>query len=67
MAKCTPHLYAYEPETPFSIHRIEYDVGPATTASTRLGRLSTMFRRVFMGICDHSSRSTLVMSDTDVG
>ena len=52
------------------IYRVQYDVGPsfaAITASTVLGRLSTGFRIVFMGIFDHSSRSTFVRSHTDVG
>ena len=51
---------------PFLNHRIYYDVGPpfaAITASTLLGRLSTRFRSVFMGIFDHSSRSAFVRSD----
>jgi len=37
------------------------------TASTLLGRLSTRFRSVFMGIFDYSSRSAFVRSGTDVG
>uniref|UniRef100_A0A3B4DS63 NACHT domain-containing protein n=1 Tax=Pygocentrus nattereri TaxID=42514 RepID=A0A3B4DS63_PYGNA len=37
------------------------------TVSPLLGRLSTRFRNVFMGIFDHSSRSTFMRSDLDVG
>ena len=47
-------------DIPFLIHRVQSDVGPpfaAITASTLLGRLSTRFRSVFMGLLDHSSRS----------
>ena len=54
----------------FLIHRVYYDVSPpfaAITASTLLEKLSTRFRSVFMGIFDHSSRSTFVRSDIDVG
>uniref|UniRef100_A0A3P8S0T8 Uncharacterized protein n=1 Tax=Amphiprion percula TaxID=161767 RepID=A0A3P8S0T8_AMPPE len=57
-------------DIPFLIHGVQYDVGPpfaARTASTLLGRLSTRFRSVFMGIIDHSSRSSFVRSHTDVG
>uniref|UniRef100_A0A3P8T6V7 mRNA m(6)A methyltransferase n=1 Tax=Amphiprion percula TaxID=161767 RepID=A0A3P8T6V7_AMPPE len=57
-------------DIPFLIHRVQYDIGPhfaAVTASTLLGRLSTRFRSVFMGIFDHSSRSAFVRSHTDVG
>ncbi|XP_058258308.1 uncharacterized protein LOC131361290 isoform X2 [Hemibagrus wyckioides] len=53
-----------------NIRLVQYDVGPpfaAITASTLLGRLSTRFRSVFMGIFDHSSRSAFVRSHTDVG
>ena len=39
----------------------------ALTASTVVGKLSTRFRSVFMGVFDHSSRSAFVRSDTDVG
>ena len=56
-------------DIPFLIHRV-YDIGPpfaAITASTLLGKLSTKFRSVFMGIFDHSSSSAFVRSDTDVG
>ncbi|KAK3549020.1 hypothetical protein QTP70_025092 [Hemibagrus guttatus] len=42
-------------------------LGLAITASTLLGRLSTRFRSVFMGIFDRSSRSAFVRSGTDVG
>ena len=39
----------------------------AITASSLLGRLSTRFRSVFMGIFDYSSYITFVRSHTDVG
>ena len=55
---------------PVLVHRVQYWVGPpfeAITASTLLGRLSTRFRSVSMGMFDHSSRSAFVRSGTDVG
>lgn len=39
----------------------------AKTTSSLLGRFSTRFKSLFMGICDHSSRSSFVTSDSDVG
>ena len=47
---------------PILVRRVQYWVGPpfaAITASTLLGRLSTWFRSVSMGMFDHSSRSTI--------
>lgn len=38
----------------------------AKTTSSLLGRFSTRFKSLFMGICDHSSRSSFVTSDSDV-
>jgi len=49
-------------DIPFLIHRVYIDVGlpfAAMTASTLLGKLSTRFRSVLMGIFNHSSRSAL--------
>lgn len=48
----------------FSTHRLDYDVSTpfaAVTVSIPLGR------SVFIGICDHFSRSMFVRLDTDVG
>lgn len=38
-----------------------------STASALLGRLTARFGSVFMGIFDHSSKSTFIKSGTDVG
>ena len=43
------------------------ELAPPFAASTLLRRLSTRFRRVSMGMFDHSSRSAFVRSGTDVG
>ncbi|MEQ2254959.1 hypothetical protein ILYODFUR_008957 [Ilyodon furcidens] len=54
-------------DAPFLIHRVQQDAGPpfaAIAASTLLGRLSTRFRSVFMGILNHFSRKTFVRSWT---
>ena len=48
---------------------VQYCVGPpfaAITDLTLLGRLSTRFRSVSVGMFDHSSRSIFVRSGTDV-
>uniref|UniRef100_A0A3P8U8X8 HECT domain-containing protein n=1 Tax=Amphiprion percula TaxID=161767 RepID=A0A3P8U8X8_AMPPE len=52
-------------DIPFLIHRVQYDVSPPFAAITALTLLFTRFRSVFMGIFDHSSRSTFVRSHTD--
>ena len=55
---------------PVLVNRVQYWVGPpfaAMTASTLLGRLSTRFRSVSMGMFGRSSRSAFVKSGTDVG
>ena len=55
---------------PVLVRRVQYWVGRpfgAITASTLLGRLSTRFRSVSMGMCDQSFRSAFVSSGTDVG
>ncbi|XP_058230352.1 uncharacterized protein LOC131343021 isoform X2 [Hemibagrus wyckioides] len=70
LAKITTALELNPENAQHYLFRVQYDVSPpfaAITASTLLGRLSTRFRSVFMGIFDHSSRSTFVRSHTDFG
>ena len=54
---------------PVLVCRVQYCVGSlfaAITALTLLGRPSTRFRSVSMGMFDHSSRRAFVRSDADV-
>lgn len=50
-------------EIPFLIHRVYYGVCSYNSFNSSW----KTFHKVFMGIFDHSSKSTFVRSDTDVG